>query len=184
MQKLITLPEGTTEFVANGVTYYVEDLISIARYRYFRRFQNEIATGLTHFDMVQLIKNNVKNLNGAMGGEKVLADMAYENINALNHCSNLEEKEPFEVWICTLFVNTKDEDRRIFDLPAMQEKIKNWETEGIDMGFFTNAAESLLGVPAGAFRSPILGYLETQPELQSRPSESAPENNPVNPPTA
>jgi hypothetical protein len=195
MTKLITFPENTTQFDCDEyneqgeptgkiITYYVEELISLARYRQFKKFQNEIATGLTHFDLIQLLKNNVQNLNKALKGEEILANMAYENINALNHAGNLEKKEPFEVWICTLFMNTKDEDRRVFDTQAMQAKIRNWEGAGIDIGFFISYAEQLLGVPAGALRSPTLPYLEQKlNEMAENPAETSSENGTTSPAT-
>lgn len=177
MTELLRLAPDTTQFdcdirddqdnVIGIETYYIEDQLSIARFRQMQKFQREVATGLTHFDLIQLLKNNVTNLNEAMAGGKVLAQMSYENINALNGSGNIENKEPFAVWLCTLIINTKQEDRRVFDVPTMQTKIRIWERNGIDVSFFLSVAEGLLGLPTGAFRLPTLTYLEPLPNESS-----------------
>lgn len=162
MQKLISLSSEVTQFEANGVTYYVESQLSIARYRMFQRFQREIVTGISHIELIELLKTNCENVNGFIRGKDTLGQLYADNINALNQANNLEAKEPFEVWISTLFCNTQDEDRRKFEIPVMQEKIRNWEEAGIDMDFFISCAEDCCGLPRGSLKFRTLTYLAAE----------------------
>lgn len=185
MTELLTLSESTTQFdcdvfddagnkTGDIVTYYLEESLSIERFRMLQKFQREIATGLTHFDLIQLLKNNVTHLNQAMKGGEVLAQMSFENINALNHAGSLEEKEPFAVWLCTLVLNTKNEDRRKFEVGFMQQKIRTWEANGIAIAFFLTLAEQYLGVPSGALQPATLTYSEPAVDPSTTPAEVSP----------
>lgn len=164
MQKLITLSPDITQFEANGTTYFIETEISAERNHYFQRFQREITTGVSFLQLIELLKTNCDNINAFIRGKDTLGQLFADNYNALSHANDLVSKEAYEIWVCTLFMNTKDEDRRKFELPVMQAKIRDWEEAGIEVGFFIACAENALGVPRGFLRSRIPNFLRSMQE--------------------
>ena len=60
--------------------------------------------------------------------------------------AKLKDKEPSVLKLCTLFINTKDEDPSIWNNDLMTIKIEDWKAEGIDIqDFFTLALNSVNG---------------------------------------
>ena len=68
------------------------------------------------------------------------AEMAVILNNLLNGNAKLEEMEPTALKICSLFINTKDEDRTIWNADLCSNKINDWKLEGYDMQDFFRLA--------------------------------------------
>ncbi len=153
MTELITIPEAAKQFTiqwteADGTkkteTYYAEDRLSIERYERFERFRLEVGFGLSFVDLVKVLNSNIDLCDRIATGEKVFTTLVTTNYNALKAINEAATKKPFAVWLCTLFLNTKDEDRRWFDEAVMREKIRQWEAAGVDSSFFLRRALGLV----------------------------------------
>jgi len=60
-----------------------------------------------------------------------VADAAVIIHNLLNGIAeHLDKRDHPILQLCALFINTKDEDKTVFDEGVTQEKIDNWKKEG------------------------------------------------------
>lgn len=155
MQELLTIPDNATQFSVtffdedNGEerteVFYIEDRLSIQRYSMFERFRIEVGFGLSFVDLVNVLQSNIDMFDRMATGERGLFPMLVNtNYNALRGIDNATTKHPFAVWMCTLFMNTADEDRRPFDEAVMQRKIRIWEWAGVPAAFFLKQALGLV----------------------------------------
>ncbi len=118
-------------FVANGVTYYISESISIERLRIKNRLDIAHSYGGDFSQVFGAVKQAYGKLN-----EQKLADAAFELRKLMEGMVNVDEGEIGAVRLCTLFMNTMDEDIRFYNKAVMDKKIADWEQEGIDSTYF------------------------------------------------
>lgn len=129
---------NATSFMANGKEYFIEPSISVGRNKIQNVLRLEFEFGMNHGDAYSKFKQAYESINN-----NKLADTAVALYNNLNYMQNVQNKYSAGIRLCTLFCNTKDEDRRYLTEAMIEEKIKDWAEEGYDeKDFFTLAVVS------------------------------------------
>lgn len=138
--KLRNIDHDSGQFEANGKIYYLENKLSVSRFCDFQILQRELWTGMSIQDFFKGIQDLEKLLN-----QMRFSDIALWVNQAKNHMSKIKEKEPVMFKICTLFVNTEDEDRNKWDNDLVVKKMNDWKASGIDSQDFFHIALTLAG---------------------------------------
>lgn len=150
---LISLPPTTKKFTAGGHTYFVEDSLSLERYKAFQRMELELGYGLSFSSLHEKISTAYGLLN-----ENKLADAAVLLYSVMEGAVNLSEKKPIGLWVSTLFVNRSDEDRTTWSKTIAEEKLEHWKD--IEANFFLIVALSKVSNFTNSLRE-ISKVLET-----------------------
>ena len=138
MKKEIDFSKG--EFEANGVKYFIDYKLSIARNREFERLQARLGFGT---DFKTLHDNIGKAINLINGGKQVEGHaMLYNIYEMIAH--KLEDRYDPALLICALFINKEGEDLAKYDEKLDKAKIDDWEKEGLKMNDFFAFALNLL----------------------------------------
>ena len=122
-------------FTANGQEYFIETSLSISRFCEFQILEKELMFATTfkaHYEKLRAVYD--------MLNEMRLADAIVEINNLLNGGALIQEMEPTALKICSLFINTKDEDRTGWNADICSRKINDWKIEGFDMQDFFRLA--------------------------------------------
>lgn len=135
MTKLKKPEEGATEFEANGVKYFIEQSLSFDRYKMYQRLQIECGYDVSFYAMFE----NLKKLYELQNQGK-LADAAVMTHNMISGITNIDKREIPVLTMCTLFINTEDEDRKEITQELVDKKIKDWRQEGIAIEYFFTVA--------------------------------------------
>lgn len=136
-----TLDPSTTEFVANGVKYYVEreGKLSIIRDRFLEKFSLYSLLGRNASVLLKELKEVYNSINAGK-----MADAAVKVNDLIKAAVEIDTKHGPLLYVCTLFINREGEDRRSYELEDAKRKLADWEAEGIDSGFFLGLALSFL----------------------------------------
>lgn len=131
-----------TSFFANGKEYFITSFLTIGRFCEFQLLENEVGFSTTFENVFKELKETRAILEDSKSfGELAKAYVKIDNL--IRRVAKLEEKEPPVIKLCTLFINTKDEDPAIWNNDIMTQKIEDWKIEGIDVqDFFTLAFNS------------------------------------------
>ena len=144
MNQLVNLDPNTKEFEANGTKYIVTEHLSIERYMMFEKLRIEVGFTASFSEVFQVIKRTLGRCEDLIQGKKVFTEMVNDLYNTLKGLTDIDGKKPYSVWICTLFINTADEDVRFFNVEVMKKKIQDWEEAGIESHFFIGLAIAML----------------------------------------
>jgi hypothetical protein len=137
--KRIDFEKGT--FSANGKEYCIEGGLSIERYAEMQILEKELAYGFT----VKGIFDKLRSLWDLLNKLKFAECVIIVN-DLMRGAARVQERENAVLKICALFINYEDEDRTAFSQDLMNAKIKDWQTEGIDVrDFFAVALNSVSG---------------------------------------
>lgn len=140
MKELKRLDLSKQSFVANGVTYYIEQALSIERFCEYQILEKEAGFGMTF----KKIFENLKELHGLMNNIKfVEASVKLDNL--MRGVAKLEEREPTLLKICALFINSAEEDRTSINGDMITKKINDWKEEYDVRDFFTLALNTVDG---------------------------------------
>lgn len=135
------IPYAQKMFSAGGHTYYVEDALSIERYKAFQKMEIELGFSMKFSELAGKMRNAYD-----MANQLKLADTAVLIHSMLESATFIAEKKPIALYVATLFINRSDEDRTSWNLTLAEEKLKDWngnEREGgIEAGFFLAVALS------------------------------------------
>jgi len=128
-------------FMANGKEYFFESQFTIDRFCKYQELEKELAYGYTTKTLyAELVK--MWNLLNAMK----FAEIATILHNLIHGLKNVQEREPVVLKMCALFINTKDEDRRIVTDDMISRKIDDWKEEGYNFdNFFKLALNTMDG---------------------------------------
>lgn len=141
--KRIDMDKGS--FVANGVEYFVQTQLTINRFCEFQILEKELAFSMTFEKVFQEINEACELFDES----RTFGDLANAKIkldNLRRGIAKLEEKEPTALKICTLFINTAEEDVSVWNNDTMTKKINDWKAEGIAIqDFFSFALNSVNG---------------------------------------
>lgn len=155
LEKIDIIGEG--QFVANGKTYFLEPQISLERFRAMSQYEIEISFATSfkkHWEDLKELR--------AMLNEARFVDSAVrlrDIMEGLHRIQDARNHHPI-MWYCTLILNTDNEDRRAVDEKVMDEKIRDWEREGIPIScFFELVLHTVNGLP-GSLRDVILSTSE------------------------
>lgn len=124
------------EFKANGHKYVIRTSLTIARFEQFEKLQVRVGYGV---DFRQLFANMRKSYDYLNASQP--ADAAIILYNIMNGIKNqLEDRKNEVLELCALFICRENEDIAIYDPVLINDKIEDWEIEGIAMeSFFTLA---------------------------------------------
>lgn len=141
-RKLKKLQITDKEFVANGVTYFIEPEISADRFSKMQELEIELTYGMNYkklFDKHTELRDNLNKMN--------LVDSCVIVDNLQKGIADIEERRMPILEYCACFINSIDEDRRVYDEKVVSEKIENWLDEGFDyMSFFAVAVNMVSGL--------------------------------------
>lgn len=141
-------------FYANGIKYNIESSLSIERFCEYQLLEKEAGFNMSFKSLF----DNLLELHGLMNSVKFV-EAAVLLDNMMRGVAKLEEREPVMLRLCTLFINTDDEDRTIINNDLMVKKIEDWKKEYDVRDFFTlalNTVDGFLGIYENVSQS-ILG---------------------------
>jgi hypothetical protein len=139
--KKIELSSGVTSFQANGKTYHIEGSMSIERYIVYQQLELEAGYSTSFKELFNALSTSYDLLNSGK-----LADASVHIYNAMKGVASLEEREPYILKYCALFINETNEDRKVINEDMITEKIKDWKEEGLDIqSFFALASSIIIG---------------------------------------
>jgi len=126
------------KFEANGTTYYLESKLNVSRYCEFQILQAELSMGMTLKEIYDSMFTNRDLLN-----QMRFVDAAVFTDKLIMHTAKLKHKEPTVLKLCTLFINTENEDRSIYNNDMVVKKLADWKAENIDVEDFFAIALTL-----------------------------------------
>lgn len=138
--ELKDLKPNEKSFIANGKTYYIEDRLSIERFIAFQKLEVEFAYGGGFLGVMKSLNKGIEHLN-----KMQLVDAAVELTNTRESIIRQDKDKRIPALdLCSLFINSKDEDRRVITNDMLIEKQKDFEAEGIPIDFFLRLAQNLV----------------------------------------
>lgn len=146
MTKLKKIDFAEGKFEANGKTYFIEETISVARYKYYIMFQTEAGYGCT---FTQMMENWEKVYE--LANKMRFADVAVIANEMKNAIGGFGTRKHPAIAICALFCNTENEDRKTISEQLLNEKLNDWEEAGIDVYSFFVLAGTLVNGLATAW---------------------------------
>lgn len=139
MAELKTIDPKEKSFTANGVEYFIEQSLSFDRYKMYQKLQIECGFDVSFYGMATSL-NDLYDLQN----QGKLADAAILTHNLRTGIANIDKRNIPVLEMCSLFVNTKDEDRTIINQDMVDKKIENWRVEGIAIDYFFTLAISTI----------------------------------------
>lgn len=133
--KKLDLQGGISSFEANGKTYHIESTMSIERYTLFQQYELELSYNLSFKQLFETFKKVYELLN-----QSKPADASVLIYNTMQGFAKLEQKEPYVMKYCALFINEEAEDRRVITEDMITAKINDWQKEGIAFESFLQLA--------------------------------------------
>ena len=139
---LVLDPALVRSFEANGRTYHVEShcALSVTRDRFLERFTLWAAFSRSGDSFRKELRKAYDSLNAGR-----MADAVVHIDNLLRGSIEAETKNHPVLYICTLFINSSDEDRAEFSMELAEEKIRDWSRIGREF-FFTLATSFLQSI--------------------------------------
>jgi hypothetical protein len=151
------------EFEANGMKFFVNNKLSIARYEQYEKLQPRLAYGIDFETMFKLHNQLYQNLN-----DRKFADSAVICHNLMSGIRDLldSKREDAALLMCALAINGENEDPGVYDEQVQKEKIEHWRKEGFAMeGFFLFAASIMKGLPK-AYNAYIMDQVTEKGDLK------------------
>lgn len=139
LNKLRNIDFDSGQFEANGKTHYLENKLAVGRFCEFQILQRELWTGMSVQDFFKVFMDIEKLLN-----QLRFNDIAISVNQVKAHMAKVKEKEPVMFKICTLFINTEEEDRNKWDNDLVVKKMHDWKESGIDSHDFFHIALTLV----------------------------------------
>lgn len=132
-------------FMANGKEYFVTTALSVSRFCEFQILEKEVGFSMSFKNIFTEINECCELFDSSNNfGDFAKARMRLENLR--RGVAKLEEKEPTVLKICTLFINTQNEDPSKWNNDLMTVKIEDWKAEGIAIeDFFSFALNTVNG---------------------------------------
>lgn len=127
------------EFIANGKTYLIESSISFERFLWYQKLEIECGYQVGFYGLYENIKKIYELCNGMK-----FADIAVLCHNTMSGIKMVDSRKIPFLQMCTLFINTAEEDRTKVSDDIVDRKIADWEAEGLDiLPFFQLGASSI-----------------------------------------
>lgn len=138
--ELKNLDPKVKSFMANGKEYFVESRLSIERFIAYQKLEVEFAFNGGFAAIMKMLDSSFEFLNkGELANACVLVDNTRKSIRKQD-----KDKRIPALDLCSLFLNTKDEDRRVITDEMLMEKQRDFEEEGIPVDFFLHLAANLV----------------------------------------
>lgn len=131
---IIFLPDGTKSFEAGGHKYFVENNITLARYKKYQRMEIEMGFNLNFSGLVDGLMTAYNSLNERRDADAAVAiKELLDGVRLFN-----EDRANVASYVATLFINRADEDRAEWSKTLADEKLEHWKN--IDANFFLSWA--------------------------------------------
>jgi hypothetical protein len=141
-KKLKEIDLNDLKFTANGKEYFVEPQVSAERFAMMQELEIELGFGIKYKTLFDGLGEAYKLLNDGRN-----ADAAVHIHQLQEGIAGLETRDYVIMQYCACFINTMDEDRRVYDEKIMLEKIEDWNKEGITyQSFFPLAINMVNGL--------------------------------------
>lgn len=128
------------QFTANGKKYFIESSLNIKRFSEFEKIQLEVGFGISFSDVFDRLKQGYDLANKQKFAD--LSVMLYNMMHGIKKAST--ERYNSALTMCTLFINTEEEDRTTWSIDLAEKKLKDWSDEGFDVrDFFLLAVSSI-----------------------------------------
>lgn len=138
--ELANIDTNSKSFTANGKTYFIESQLSVKRFIAFQKLEIELAYGVGFSGVLKALNRGIEHLNKT---QWVDAAVVLSNTRDSIIRNDKDQRVP-AVDICSLFINTENEDRKIITDEMLAEKQKDFEAEGIPISFFLSLAKNLV----------------------------------------
>jgi hypothetical protein len=138
-ERLRQLELGKQTFEANGKTYFIEPHVSAARFQEMQLLEIDLGFNLDYKVMFEKLQEAYNSLN-----EQQFADAAVTIRNIQDGIGLMEDRHHPIMRYCAMFINREKEDRRKVDELIVEQKIKDWNEEGIDYHSFFRLALSMV----------------------------------------
>ena len=130
----------TKPIPASGKEYHIGKELSIVRFKVLEELEVEFYYGYTMREMFEKLKETFLDLNKSKP-----ADAAVKVHNLMTGIADkLDKRQPVMLRICSLFINTKDENLNQWTDDLAEEKIKDWTEEGYAIDDFFSLAANLV----------------------------------------
>ena len=129
--QLRQLPFNTKEFEACGYRWYVEESLSINRYKSFQKMEIELGFTVNFSKLFERVQSAFFLLN-----ERKDAEAAVVLHSIMEGVSSVSEKKSISLYVATLFINRADENRGEWSESIAKEKLNIWGEANIEAGFF------------------------------------------------
>jgi len=118
------------------VKYNVKKMLSVERWREFEDLQMKVGFGRSFQELFDMVRKAYEKLQ-----EPKIADASVILHNIMIGVKDkLDKRHDPALQICALFINSEDEDEKVYDEDVMNQKIDNWQKEGYAIqDFFTMA---------------------------------------------
>lgn len=159
--ELKTPAKDEISFMANGKKYLIEAKMSIAR----KIMSDKIVAELMKGGTLGEIFNDWKSVYDLANSQK-FADIVVLAYNRMEGIKKYQEESRYDqvLYLCALYINEENEDRRFLSLEQIKAKIADWEAEGIEYAFFLSLVKTLLS-----------GLQKSSPDISPSTSEEMPE---------
>ena len=125
---------------ANGKVYHIAKELSIVRFKTLEELEVEFYYGFTMREMFEKLKESFMDLNKSKP-----ADASVKIHNLMTGIADkLDKRQPVMLRICTLFINTKEENLNEWSTELADEKINDWTVEGYAIDDFFSLAANLV----------------------------------------
>lgn len=138
-KKLVKIDPKDLSFSANGKKYFIETSLSVDRWKEKDALELQLGLGVSFNEVMTKLREVWDLLN-----KLKLAEAVVKIYNIMEGLTNIEKRHSPILLYCTLFINEENEDRRYWSLDIANSKLKDWNEEGIDVGFFLTIAFSSL----------------------------------------
>lgn len=141
MKELKKIDLSAGPFKANGKLYTVSNSFSLDRYKMYENIELEMGYGRAWSD----IYDEGLKVYDALNRSK-FADASVMMHNLIQGVKNIKNKMPPAMRMCALFINHEGEDVRYISEQIIQQKIFDWNEEGLDPEpFLTFGVNSMRG---------------------------------------
>lgn len=153
--KIIDLTK--TEFEANGVKYYIEKHLSFERFLMYKKLELQVGYEVGFYGIFQALKKIYDLCN-----DKKFADIAVLTHNTLQGIAKVDERRISVLDLAALFINEKDEDRKVITDDMIAKKISDWEEEGLSIIPFFQLSTGFIEGFQKSYNAVILSSLGTE----------------------
>lgn len=138
------------KFTANGHTYHIGDSLSLSRYQEYEKLQSHVGFGTDYMGIVARLKEIDQHLNKVQFSKAAVATH-----NLMNGLAKKADGQAHPtLMICALFINREGENAALYNEKLMEEKIEDWQKEGLGMEGFFDLAFSLMRTYNDGFSAP------------------------------
>jgi hypothetical protein len=160
-QALKQIDLNKKKFTANGVEYLIEGALSFERFLMYQKLQLEVGYETGFYGVFKGLEKAYTSCNDGK-----LADASVIIHNLMNGIKTVDNRRVPMLELVCLFINSKDEDRKVINDDMIQQKISDWEAEGLDMmPFFQLAVSSIKNFSSvyTEFTQSILEQIKSDP---------------------